>query len=213
MPSDPLKKPVDIPPPATILPEWAVQRGARKARTKCFDFSFARFCQSVPFWVAPSTTRSPPLTIRSLFLNCNSPLLNFHVPSPPDCFSTSPIDVTIDGSLYSAATVSFYTPENRGALTILQGSTLLVNNDGPAFLQIFSGGFANPTLLEFTDLQLVRQNFGSPQFNEAVVLNAVLDSGSSSADTPEANTWLLSLVAFLAISLARAFKYRTLTQS
>lgn len=130
-----------------------------------------------------------------------------------DCFSTYPIDVTIDGSLFSSAIVSFYTPANSGALTILQGSTVLVNNGAVGNLQIFSGGLSNPTLFEVSNLQLFTSSAGSPQFDEAFVLNAVLDGGASSGDVPEASTWVLSFCALLTIILARALKYRTLDLS
>lgn len=55
-------------------------------------------------------------------------------------------------------TVSFYTPANGGGLTILQGglgSTVLVNNDGPGFEQLFTGSLTSPSLETFSNLQLV----------------------------------------------------------
>ena len=55
-------------------------------------------------------------------------------------------------------TLSFYTPANGGGLTILQGglgSTVLVNNDGPGFEQLFTGSLTSPSLETFSNLQLV----------------------------------------------------------
>jgi hypothetical protein len=82
-------------------------------------------------------------------LTAGSDTISFSLPQLPtptascylssDCFSVSPVALVVDGTLYNG-TVSFYTPANGGGLTILQaglGSTVLVNNDGPGFEQLF----------------------------------------------------------------------------
>jgi hypothetical protein len=128
-------------------------------------------------------------------------------PSPPaatcflddDCFSVWPVPVTLDGTLYSTATVSFYTPGDLGGITILAGglgSAVLVNNDGPGDEQLFSGTVTNPTLENFTNLQLVQEGAFSPEYNEAFLLNA-----SGATVTPEPGSYAALILGFGGVML------------
>ncbi len=98
-----------------------------------------------------------------------------------DCFSVTPTDLMVDDSPILDGTVSFYTPASNGGITILEGDTLLMNNDGPDHLQLFSGSLSAPVLTAFSDLQLVQEPIGSPSLNEAFVLTA----NAVSTPTPE----------------------------
>jgi hypothetical protein len=140
-------------------------------------------------------------------LTSGADVITFSLPQNPsplacafatDCFSVSPVTVTIDGKAFSTGTVSFYTPADGGALTILVGSKLEVNNDGPGSGQIFSGTLTSPTLETFSNLQLAAVSYGSPILNEGFTLSASL-SGSS---TPEPTGTFLAGGLFLAATLA-----------
>jgi hypothetical protein len=123
-----------------------------------------------------------------------------------DCFSVSPVTLTVDGTVISGATVSFYTPADLGGLTILEGgvgSTVLVNNDGPNEEQLFTGTLANPTLETFSNLQLVKENAFGPQYNEAFLLNATSASGTAA---PEPSYVVLLLVGVSVIAGMRLRK-------
>ncbi len=115
-------------------------------------------------------------------LTANSDVITFTLPQNPiplgscafstNCFSVTPVNLVIDGDAVSNGTVSFYESANQGGMTILGGDTLLVNNDGPGNLQLFSGTLSAPVLTAFSNLQLVQEPYGSPAMNEAFVLNA-----------------------------------------
>ena len=114
--------------------------------------------------------------------------------------------VTVDGTLFSNATVSFYTPANLGGLTILEAgvrSTVLVNNDGPNNEQLFTGTLTNPTLETFTKLKLVKENAFGPLYNEAFLLNA---TSTSSTATPEPSYVGLLLLCVAVIAGVRLRK-------
>jgi hypothetical protein len=104
------------------------------------------------------------------------PLGSCELYGPPqfefDCFSLMPVAVTIDGVTDANANVNFYTPADGGGLTIVEGSTVEVNNDGPGKEQLFTGALSNPTLETFSNLQLVAVGAFGPAFNESFVLNA-----------------------------------------
>jgi hypothetical protein len=154
-------------------------------------------------FVAMVTAMSPAMADTIDYtLTSGADTITFSLPQTPtplascafstDCFSLSPVSLTVDGSAVSNGEVNFYTPTNGGGLTILEGSTLLVNNDGPGSEQLFNGALTNPTLEAFTNLQLVGTSDSSPQFNEAFLLNAV--GGSTTTPTPEPSSVLLLLV-------------------
>ena len=117
------------------------------------------------------------------------------------CFAVYPVSLVVDGSDITG-NVSFYQPGVGGGLTVCSGTvcgagTVLVNNDGPNDEQLFTGTLANPDLEEFSDVQLTAAATGSPQYNEAFVLNA-----TSSASTPEPASYALSLLGLGAIMVA-----------
>jgi hypothetical protein len=92
-----------------------------------------------------------------------------------DCFTVSPVSLTVDGSTIANGEVNFYTNGNGGGLTIVEGtSQLLVNNDGPGSppAVLFTGLVTSPTLETFSNLQLVATDAYGPQYNEAFLLNA-----------------------------------------
>lgn len=105
-----------------------------------------------------------------------------------DCFSVSPVSVTIDGTT-AAGDVSFYESGAGGGLTIQEGGSTEVNNNGPGDEELFTGTLADPTLETFSDLQLVVAGAGSPILNEAFVLNATEEA----ATAPEPSSMLLLL--------------------
>jgi hypothetical protein len=128
-------------------------------------------------------------------------------PSPPapdcflshDCFSVFPVSIVVNGTPDTSATVSFYTPANLGGLTILQGgagSTVLVNNNGPGNLQLFTGTLENPTLETFSNLQLLQESAFGPQYNEAFLLN-----GTNGTVTPEPGSYAVLILAFGGVML------------
>jgi hypothetical protein len=100
----------------------------------------------------------------------------------PDGFCITPVTLVVDGNTITGGTVAFYSPADDGGLTIQDGSTLLVNNDGPSNEQLFTGTLANPTLGTYTNLQLVSTSAGAPVYEEAFTLNAV-------ATAPEAGSY------------------------
>src|SRR5580658_655097 len=79
------------------------------------------------------------------------------------CFSVSPVSLTVDGTP-GTGYVSFFLPGVGGGLTIYEGATLLVNNDGPGNEQLFSGTLASPTLETFSNLQLTIAPAGGPVY-------------------------------------------------
>jgi hypothetical protein len=114
-------------------------------------------------------------------LTSNSDVITFSLPRLPtpldscayssDCFSVTPTNLVIDGDSVSNGTVSFYEPSTGGGITIMQGDTLVVNNDGPNGLQLFSGTLSEPDLIGFSNLQLLEEHIGSPALDEAFLLN------------------------------------------
>jgi hypothetical protein len=100
------------------------------------------------------------------------------------CFSVDTGTLSIDGGSAITGTVSFYA---GGGLSILQGSTLLVNNGSSGQL-LYSTVPVNPTLLTFSSLQLSEASTGGPRYDEAFVLNA-------STGVPEPSTAMLFLAA------------------
>jgi len=130
-------------------------------------------------------------------LTSGDDVITFSLPQPPSvitctfadsCFGTSPTDLAVNGTPISDASVNFYTSDQMGGLTILDGSTLLVNNGG---VELFSGSLSAPTLGTFTNLLLGSYSFGSPVYDEAFTLNAVLDPP---ATAPEPAAAVLILV-------------------
>ncbi len=131
-----------------------------------------------------------------------TPLLTTVCPLSSNCFSLSPVSLTVDGSAVSNGVVNFYSSANTGGLTISEGSTLLVNNNGPGNEQLFTGTFASPTLETFTNLQLIQTGAFSPRLNEAFLLNAVAGTNTS---TPEPSSVLLLLTGGAATAGMRMF--------
>jgi hypothetical protein len=131
-------------------------------------------------------------------LTSNSDVITFSLPQQPIpldscafstyCFSVTPISLSLGGDTISNGVVSFYTPASKGGITIMEGDTLLVNNDGPYNLQLFSGTLSAPVLTTFSNLQLAQEDFGRPLLNEAFVLNAT---------APEPGTLELLFMAML----------------
>jgi hypothetical protein len=113
-----------------------------------------------------------------------------------DSFCISPVTLVVDGNVITNGTVAFYTPANLGGLTIQEGGTLLVNNDGPGNEQLFAGTLSNPTLETFSNLQLVKENAYGPQYDEAFVLNA-----STSGVTPEPGSYAALILGFGGVML------------
>jgi hypothetical protein len=129
-------------------------------------------------------------------LTSGSDVITFSLPQPPaitacsfrdSCFGTSPTDLVVDGTPVTDASVNFYNNAEFGGLTILDGSALLVNNGGTT---LFSGSLSAPTLRTFTNLSLNAYSFGSPVYDEAFTLNAVLNPP---ATAPEPAAALLIL--------------------
>ena len=137
-----------------------------------------------------------------------TPLLTAVCPLSSNCFSLSPVSLTLDGSAVSNGVVNFYSSANLGGLTVSEGSTLLVNNNGPGNEELYTGTFANPTLETFNNLQLLATGSFGPQLNEAFLLNAV---GASTTTTPEPSSLLLLFVGGSAIAGMRMF-LRSLSQ-
>jgi hypothetical protein len=104
------------------------------------------------------------------------------------CFTVSPVSITIDGTT-ATGEVSFYQSGVGGGLTISEGTSTEVNNNGPGDEELFSGTLADPTLETFSGLQLVVAGAGSPILNEAFVLNATV----AGATAPEPSSMLLLL--------------------
>ncbi len=109
-----------------------------------------------------------------------------------DCFSVYSTNLVVDGAPAVHGTISFYAPDSGGGMTIMEGDTLLMNNNGPNNQQLFSGTLSRPDLTSFSNLQLVEENIGSPTLDEAFVLNAT---------APEPGTLKL---LFLAVLLSAA---------
>ncbi len=140
-------------------------------------------------------------------------MITFTVPQQPvpvtctyasDCFGVDPTNLTVNGSPVSGGVVNFYTPAQSGGLTILDGTTLLVNNGGPGNLELFSGSLSAPTLNTYSNLSLLAYSFGSPTYDEAFLLNAT----SSSAATPEPAEILLLLLGGVILLIAYRISVR-----
>ncbi len=126
-------------------------------------------------------------------------LITFSIPLPlsilscnffgdTSCFSAAPVNLMVDGSAVSGETVDFFigTPGPYGGLVIQDGSSVLINQGGleisPGMYQtLYSGTLANPTLENFTNLQLQGYGYGSPLYDESFVLNAT----GAPSETPE----------------------------
>ena len=113
--------------------------------------------------------------------------------SDASCFAVYPVSLTVDGSGFTG-NVSFFQPGVGGGLTVCTGTvcaagTVLVNNNGPGGEQLFTGTLADPTLEEFSDLQLIEAGAGSPQYDKAFTLNA-----TSSSTAPEPGSCLLLML-------------------
>lgn len=114
-------------------------------------------------------------------LTANTDVITFSLPNRPvplescafatNCFSVTPENLTVNGDTILDGIVSFYTPASKGGITIMEGDTLLVNNDGPNTMQLFSGSLSEPVLKAFSNLQLVEEPFGAPSMDEAFILN------------------------------------------
>ncbi|MDQ2839550.1 MAG: hypothetical protein M3Y72_00600 [Acidobacteriota bacterium] len=143
----------------------------------------------------------------SYTLAAGSDLITFTLPQQPvpvactfatDCFGVDPANLAVDGSPVTGGVVNFYTPAQSGGLTILDGSTLLVNNGAPGNLQLFSGSLSAPTLNAYSNLQLVASSYGSPTYDEGFLLNAT----SSTTATPEPSVVFLTLLGGLVLLIA-----------
>ena len=131
------------------------------------------FAVSFVFSMAMASAVSVDYTLTS-----GEDVITFSLPQPPaitacsfrdSCFGTSPTDLFVNGTPVSDASVNFLnTSAEMGGLTILDGSTLLVNNGGT---DLFSGSLSAPTLGTFTNLVLGSYSFGSPAYDEAFTLS------------------------------------------
>ena len=131
-------------------------------------------------------------------LTSDTDVITFSLPQRPvplescayttNCFSVTPENLTINGESIPDAIVSFYTPARKGGITILEGDTLLVNNDGPENMQLFSGSLSEPVLKAFSNLQLVEEPFGAPAIQEAFILKT---------EVPEPGTFYLLFPSIL----------------
>ncbi len=140
-------------------------------------------------------------------VSASGDMVNFFSPQQPtpmpctflsSCFSISPNFLALDNIEVGNAIVNFY---QSGGLTILSGRTLLVNNAGPA---LFVGGLSpTPTLQTFSNLRLVQQSYGHPQYDDAFTLTA---SVSPSSNTPEPATWELGALAVALFMFVRSRK-------
>jgi PEP-CTERM motif len=151
-------------------------------------------------------------------LTSGDDVITFSLPQPPaitpcsfrdSCFGTSPTDLVVNGMLISDASVNFYTDAELGGLTILDGSTLLVNNGGT---ELFSGTLLAPTLKTFTNLQLGGYSFGSPVLNEAFTLNAVLNPPAT-APEPAAAALILAGAGVAALINRRRMSARSMVSN
>jgi hypothetical protein len=145
-------------------------------------------------------------------LTAGSDVITFSLPQQPSlvtcnfptsCFGTLPTNLVVNGSPMSNGQVNFYDSSNAGGLTILDGSTLLVNNGGPGNQALFSGTLSSPTLDTFSNLALVQYSYGSPVYDEGFTLNAV----SAATSTPEPAAALLlftGLASVLAVLRRRS---------
>ena len=118
-------------------------------------------------------------------LTSGSDVITFSLPQPPaitacsfrdSCFGTTPPDLAVNGTPVTDASVNFYNSAEFGGLTILDGSTLLVNNGGTT---LFSGSLSTPILRAFTNLPLNAYSFGSPVHDEPFILNATVVPASA----------------------------------
>jgi hypothetical protein len=131
-------------------------------------------------------------------LTSETDVITFSLPQRPvplescayttNCFSVTAENLTVNGDTLPDGIVSFYTPASKGGITILEGDTLLVNNDGPDTMQLFSGLLSEPVLKAFSNLQLIEEPFGGPAMHEAFILNA---------DAPEPGTLYLLFPSIL----------------
>jgi len=104
------------------------------------------------------------------------------------CFSVSAPALVVNGISYSNGIVDFFTPPSPGdgGLVVTAGSKEFVNQAGPYLgpdddEALFSGSLTSPTLLSFTNLQLIGGfGSGSPTLGEqAFVLNARVPEGGT----------------------------------
>lgn len=114
-------------------------------------------------------------------LTTSTDTLSFTLPQQPvagtcqigiHCFSVSPVSVTFDGNTFNNGVISFYLSDQDGGLTVLEGNTLLVNNDGPNNQELFTGSLTDPTLEVFSNLQLSTDAYDSPEYAESFALTA-----------------------------------------
>jgi hypothetical protein len=126
-----------------------------------------------------------------------------------DSFCISPVALVVDGTPIANGTVAFYTPGNEGGLTIQEGSTLLVNNDGPGAEQLFTGPLANPTLETFSNLQLIETGFASPTLNEAFTLNATSSAAAAAPEPGSYATLILGLGGLMLLARQRRSDLQT----
>jgi hypothetical protein len=132
-------------------------------------------------------------------LTSGSDTISFSLPQVPaaqscafdgNCFTVSPVSLTVDGTPITNGEVNFYTYANGGGLTIFNLGTSatqpLVNNDGPGSPPkvLFTGTVTNPTLETFSNLQLIAVGSFGPLYNEPFLLNAT-------AVPLPASAWLL----------------------
>ena len=152
-------------------------------------------------------------------------IITFSVPVPPtilgcdfygdtDCFAVTPENLTVDGTPLADPNeqVDYFEgiPGPYGGLVIWDPTTLavLINQGGleiapNEYQTLYSGTLTDPTLEDFTNLQLQTYGYGSPEYNESFVLNA---TGATTA-TPEPGSILLLGTGLLSLAGAVRRKF------
>jgi hypothetical protein len=150
-------------------------------------------------------------------------IITFSVPLPPtilacnffsdtSCFAVTPDNLTVDGTplLDPNEQVDYFNGTQGGGLVIWDPITeaVLINQGGPmiapgVYQTLYSGTLTDPTLENFTNLQLQTYGYGSPEYNESFVLNA---TGATTA-TPEPGSILLLGTGLLGLAGAVRLKF------
>jgi hypothetical protein len=149
-------------------------------------------------------------------LTAGTDVITFSLPQQPvplasgcafygGCFSLAPVALVVDGNPIADGEVNFYLSDVAGGITIFDGSTLLVNNDGDPW-QLFTGTLSSPTLGAFSNLALTDNGYGSPLYSESFFLTAtVVDAG-----VPEPSSAILWTLGGLALAALAAHRRKSI---
>jgi len=178
-------------------------------------------CSCVAASILFSTGKAVASTINYVLTsNSSSDTISFDLLSQPgmnlpcnlggfNCFSVSPVDLTINGTLFSGGVVDFMSGDNfhdgGGVLIQYANESLIVNLAGPeigdtgTYETLYSGTLSDPTLEAFSNLSLTGYSYFGPQFDENFTLNATSASEGSNSAVPEPPSFVFlgsGLVAF-----------------